>query len=137
MQFPMSVKWFELLRKRAGEFRMTPPDRIFRQVQNELPGQAIPGLKEQAEAFVVQPSAGLFDGIQAGLANQVAPELQEQADAFRLNPSEQLFEKIQQQLPGQASQSSSWAPLPGSCPHSLAIQAWEPPTRARKRPKLH
>ena len=102
MQFPMSVKWFELLRKRAGEFRMTPPDRIFRQVQNELPGQAIPGLKEQAEAFVVQPSAGLFDGIQAGLANQVAPALQEQADAFRLNPSEQLFEKIQQQLPGQA-----------------------------------
>lgn len=102
MQFLMSVKWFELLRKRAGEFRMTPPDWIFRQIQNELPGQAIPGLKERAEAFVVQPSAGLFDGIQAGLTDQVAPALQEQAEDFRLTPSEQLFGKIQQQLPGQA-----------------------------------
>lgn len=102
MQFPMSVKWFELLRKRAGEFRMTPPDRIFRQVQKELPGQAIPGLRERAEAFVVQPSTGLFEGIQAGLSDQVSPALQEQAGAFRLNPSAQLFAKIQQQLPGQA-----------------------------------
>lgn len=102
MQFPMSVKWFELLRKRAGEFRMTPPDRIFRQVQNELPGQAIPGLKERAESFVVQPSAGLFEGIQAGLVNPVIPSLQNKAEAFRLEPSAHIFEKIQQQLPGQA-----------------------------------
>ena len=102
MQFPMSVKWFELLRKRAGEFRMTPQAWIFRQVQNELPGQAIPSLKGRAEAFVVEPSAGLFEGIQAGLADQITPALQEQAEAFRLNPSNRLFDKIQEQLPGQA-----------------------------------
>lgn len=100
MQFPMSVKWFELLRKRAGEFRVTPSGRIFRQIQKELPGQAIPGLKESADSFKVEPSAGLFASIQAGLPEALGPVLQEQAEQLRVEPSEGLFTKIQQGLEG-------------------------------------